>query len=200
MEIFIYVVIGGLVGYIIGKTIKERKKADEVNNEEQAYEDYTLTEEDENKVVAYALKQLKYNQNELQISTYMPDSGSKFTDRNWRFYAFLDDLRISICINGVARWKSDTEVSLLTSCAEHFIKGDNPFEEVQIELRTDDEQIIIDDWKTIEKFIDILYDTYYKLTFHQFVSYKVEEKKRLDKFRRERKVEIYKKIGIDISK
>lgn len=200
MGIIICILISGCIGYIIGSNFASTVKPPKVDIERpmstDEEESYTLTEEDENKIVAYALKQLKYNQNELQISTFMPDLGSKITDRNWRFYAFLDDLSITFDITDIIRWKSDTELHLLNQCVDKFIEGENPFTKISIELRTDDEEIEIMDWKTIEKFIDILFDTYFKMTFHQFVSYCVEEKKRLAEFRKERKKEIYKKIGI----
>lgn len=201
MGIIICILISGCIGYIIGYNFASPVKPPKVDIEgpmsTDEEESYTLTEEDENKIVAYALKQLKYNQNELQISTFMADCGSKYTDHNWAYYAFLDDLSIAISISGVARWKSDSELSLLTDCANKFIKGENPFEKIKVELRSDEEDVvIIEDWKTIEKFIDILYDTYYKLNFHQFVSLRRQEIKQLNDFRKERKKEIYKKIGI----
>lgn len=200
MGIIICILISGCIGYIIGSNFASTVKPPKVDIEEpmstNEEESYTLTEEDENKIVAYALKQLKYNQNELQISTFMTDLGSKITDHNWRFYAFLDDLSITFDITDIIRWKSDTELHLLNQCVDKFIEGENPFTKIFIELRTDDEKIEITDWKTIEKFIDILFDTYFKMTFHQFVSYRREEKERLKQFRKERKAEIYKKIGI----
>ena len=200
MGIIICILISGCIGYIIGSNFASTVKPPKVDIEEpmstNEEESYTLTEEDENKIVAYALKQLKYNQNELQISTFMTDLGSKITDHNWRFYAFLDDLSITFDITDIIRWKSDTELHLLNQCVDKFIEGENPFTKISIELRTDDEKIEIMDWKTIEKFIDILFDTYFKMTFHQFVSYRREEKERLKQFRKERKAEIYKKIGI----
>ena len=200
MGIIICILISGCIGYIIGSNFASTVKPPKVDIEEpmstNEEESYTLTEEDENKIVAYALKQLKYNQNELQISTFMTDLGSKITDHNWRFYAFLDDLSITFDITDIIRWKSDTELHLLNQCVDKFIEGENPFTKISIELRTDDEKIEITDWKTIEKFIDILFDTYFKMTFHQFVSYRREEKERLKQFRKERKAEIYKKIGI----
>ena len=200
MGIIVCILISGCIGYIIGSNFASTVKPPKVDIEEPMStndeESYTLTEEDENKIVAYALKQLKYNQNELQISTFMPDLGSKITDRNWRFYAFLDDLSITFDITDIIRWKSDTELHLLNQCVDKFIEGENPFTKISIELRTDDEKIEIMDWKTIEKFIDILFDTYFKMTFHKFVSYRREEKERLKQFRKERKAEIYKKIGI----
>ena len=200
MGIIICILISGCIGYIIGSNFASTVKPPKVDIEEpmstDEEESYTLTEEDENKIVAYALKQLKYNQNELQISTFMTDLGSKITDHNWRFYAFLDDLSITFDITDIIRWKSDTELHLLNQCVDKFIEGENPFTKISIELRTDDEKIEIMDWKTIEKFIDILFDTYFKMTFHQFVSYRREEKERLKQFRKERKAEIYKKIGI----
>lgn len=200
MGIIVCILISGCIGYIIGSNFASTVKPPKVDIEEPMStndeESYTLTEEDENKIVAYALKQLKYNQNELQISTFMTDLGSKITDRNWRFYAFLDDLSITFDITDIIRWKSDTELHLLNQCVDKFIEGENPFTKISIELRTDDEKIEIMDWKTIEKFIDILFDTYFKMTFHKFVSYRREEKERLKQFRKERKAEIYKKIGI----
>ena len=200
MGIIVCILISGCIGYIIGSNFASTVRPPKVDIEEpmstDEEESYTLTEEDENKIVAYALKQLKYNQNELQISTFMTDLGSKITDHNWRFYAFLDDLSITFDITDIIRWKSDTELHLLNQCVDKFIEGENPFTKISIELRTDDEKIEIMDWKTIEKFIDILFDTYFKMTFHQFVSYRREEKERLKQFRKERKAEIYKKIGI----
>lgn len=200
MGIIVCILISGCIGYIIGSNFASTVKPPKVDIEEpmstNEEESYTLTEEDENKIVAYALKQLKYNQNELQISTFMTDLGSKITDHNWRFYAFLDDLSITFDITDIIRWKSDTELHLLNQCVDKFIEGENPFTKISIELRTDDEKIEIMDWKTIEKFIDILFDTYFKMTFHKFVSYRREEKERLKQFRKERKAEIYKKIGI----
>lgn len=199
MGIIICILISGLIGYLLGISLSGTVKPPKVDIEEPMStndkENYTLTEEDENKVVAFALKQLKYNQNELQISSYMSDIG-RSSERNWRFYAFLDDLSIVFYIDDVVRWKSDTELNLLNQCVDKFIEGENPFTEISIELRTDDEKIEIMDWKTIEKFIDILFDTYFKMTFHHFVSYRREEKERLKQFRKERKAEIYKKIGI----
>lgn len=190
--------LGIVFGMIINHNLSKKKyKNEEIDQEKDELEDYVLTEEDENKVISYALKQLKYNQNELQISTYSPFPKSEITEDNWRYYAFLDDLRIIIYINGVIRWKSDSEKSLLTYCANKFIEGDNPFEEIKIELRSDDNDVVlIEDWNILEKFIDILYDHYFKMTFHSFVSARRKELKKMNEFRRNRKKEIYNKIGI----
>ena len=158
---------------------KKKYKNEEINQEKDELEDYVLTEEDENKVISYALKQLKYNQNKLQISTCVPFLKNVTTEDNWRYYAFLEDFRIIIFINGVIRWKSDTETSLLKKCADEFITGNNPFEKIKIELRFSDENIVfIEDWNIIEKFIDILYDHCFKMNFHSFMSeYRKELKK-----------------------
>ena len=201
MGILISIIIGGLIGYKLGTYFASPVEPPKVDIENtmstNKEEKYTLTKKDENKIILYALKQLKYNQNELQISTFMTDCGSKFTDHNWAYYAFLDDLSITIYVNGIARWKSDSELSLLTDCANKFIEGENPFEKIKIELRSDeDDEVIIEDWKIIEKFIDILYDTYFKLSFHMFVSLRRQEIKKMNDFRKERKERIYKKIGI----
>ena len=199
MVIIICILISGCIGYIIGSNFASTVKPPKVDIEEPMStndeESYTLTEDDKNKVIAYALKQLKYNQTELQISTYSNDMG-RCSQHNWRYYAFLDDLSIVFYIEDIVRWKSDTELTLLNQCVDKFIEGENPFAKVSVELRTDDDRIEITDWETIEKFIDILFDTYLKMTFHKFVSYRVAEKKRLAAFRKERKAEIYKKIGI----
>ena len=196
-----------LVGTVIVLAIKlhnlnsERMYDKEIEEEAEEYEGHTLTEEDENKIVAYALKQLKYNQNELHISDYNPFNKDTVSERSWRYYAFLDDVSIVYCINGVIRWESDSELSLLSDCAEEFLKGEdfNPFTRIKIELRTfdDKDKVEVEDWPTIEKFVDILYDTYYKMTFHQFVSLIRKEKERMDKFTKQRKVELYKKVVID---
>lgn len=200
MGILICALIGGCIGYLIGTSLNNPVKPPKVDIEQpmstNEEENDTLTEEDANKVVAYALKQLKYNQNELQISTYSPDMGSKITDRNWKYYAFLDDLTIVIYVSDVARWEADSELSLLNSCVDKFIGGENPFEKIKVELRYGDETVYIEDWKTIEKFIDILYDTYFKMSFHKCVSLRRQEMKHIQEFCNERKKEIHKKIGI----
>lgn len=198
----IFAVIVFSLGIIFGMTIehnlsKNKYKNEEIDQEKDELENYVLTEEDENKVIRYALKQLKYNQNELQISTYDPFPKNNTTEDSWRYYAFLEDLRIIIYINGVIRWKSDSETSLLRDCADEFITGNNPFEKIQIELRYGDNDIVsIEDWNIIEKFIDILYDHYFKMNFHSFVSEHRKELKKMNEFCRNRKKEIYNKIGI----
>lgn len=198
----IFVVIVFSLGIVFGMTIsynlsKKKYKNEEINQEKDELEDYVLTEEDENKVISYALKQLKYNQNKLQISTCVPFPKNATTEDNWRYYAFLEDFRIIIFINGVIRWKSDTETSLLKKCADEFITGNNPFEKIKIELRFSDENIVfIEDWNIIEKFIDILYDHYFKMNFHSFISEYRKELKKMNEFYRNRKKEIYNKIGV----
>lgn len=200
-EIIFAIVVFG-IGTVFGMTIehnlyKKKYKNEEIDQEKDELEDYVLTEEDENKVISYALKQLKYNQNELQISTYDPFTKNETTEYNWRYYAFLEDLRIIIYINGVIRWKSDSETSLLINCVDDFIAGNNPFEKVEIELHSgDNDTVSIEDWNTIEKFIDILYDHYFKMNFHSFVSAHKKELKKMNEFCRNRKKEIYNKIGI----
>lgn len=203
MAEIIFAVIVFSLGIIFGMTInhnlsKKKYKNEEIDQEKDELEDYVLTEEDKNKVISYALKQLKYNQNELQISTYDPFSKNEATtESNWRYYAFLEDIRIIISINGVIRWKSDSETSLLRDCADEFISGNNPFEKIQIELRYGGNDIVsIEDWNIIEKFIDILYDNYFKINFHSFVSAHKKELKKMNEFCRNRKKEIYNKIGI----
>lgn len=190
--------LGIIFGMIINHNLSKKKyKNEEIDQEKDELEDYVLTEEDENKVISYALKQLKYNQNELQISAYDPFHKNETTENNWRYYAFLEDLRIIISINGVIRWKSDSETSLLKKCADEFITGNNPFEKIQIELRFCDKDIVsIENWNIIEKFIDILYDHYFKMNFHSFVSAHGKELKKMNEFFRNRKKEIYNKIGI----
>ena len=122
----IFAVIVFSVGIIFGMTInhnlsKKKYKNEEIDQEKDELEDYVLTEKDENKVIRYALKQLKYNQNEFQISTYSP-LRNKFSEYNWRYYAFLDDLRITIYITGVVRSEYDSEISLLRDCVDKFIE------------------------------------------------------------------------------
>lgn len=176
---------------------KQQVYVEDSNNE---CDEYRLTEEDENKIIAYALKQLKYNQKEFQVSEFnFLGRKNVLIEREWQWYAFLDDLSVIIYVDGVPRCECESEQTLLKLCVDKFLEGEdcNPFDRIKIELHTGDEPICVCDWETKEKFIDILYDAYFNMPFHKVVSEIQKEKEMLNNFRKERKKEIYEKIGIE---
>ena len=173
-----------------------QKSSDEQIEEEE--ELASLSEEDENKVVKFALKQMKYSYEKPDLSYFHNDLGSSFSSHKFHFFLQLQDISVRIYVVGPCRLESDTEVSMLHSCAQYFYKQENPFIYVKVSPHTynDEDEVEVTDWKTIEKFVDIMYDKVYGKNFRTFVRDIKAEEDKLNKFRKQRDNELYNKIGI----
>lgn len=158
----------------------------------------SLSEEDENKIVKFALKQMKYSHEKPDLSYFHADLDRSFSSHKFRFFLQLQDVFVRIYVAGPCRWKSDTVHSMLRCCARHFYKQENPFIYVRVSLHTYnyEDEVEVTDWKTIEKFVDIMYDKVYGKNFRTFVRDIKAEEDELNKFRKQRNTELYNKIGI----
>lgn len=183
--------------YSIGKLYDQQSSDEQIEDKEEE-ESVSLSEEDENKVVKFALKQMKYSYEKPELSHFHTDVGSSFSSHKFHFFLQLQDVSVRIFVEGPCRWESDAEVSMLHSCAQYFYKQENPFIYVKVSPHTykDEDEVEVTDWKTIEKFVDIMYDKVYGKNFRTFVRDVKAEEDKLNKFRKQRDNELYNKIGI----
>lgn len=175
-----------------------QQSSDEQIEEKEEEELGSLSEEDENKIVKFALKQMKYSYEKPDLSYFHTDLGSSFSSHKFHFFLQLQDISVRIYVAGPCRWKNDTEGSMLHCCARYFYEQENPFIYVKVSPHTykDEDEVEVTDWKTIEKFVDILYDKVYGKNFRTFIRDKKAEEDKLNKFRKQRNNELYNKIGI----
>lgn len=208
METLIYICIALMIGYVVGLSLKSPVKPPQIRKEENEKQDekvenedaglYVLTEEDENRVIKYALKQFKYSYEKPELSIFHKSRGSFVSSYNFYFYIYLKDLSIRIYVDGPIRWECDTETQMMTECAKYFYEKENPFEKVKVELGThkDEDTVEVTDWKTVEKFVDIMYDKVYGKNFRNFVRDLKDENAKIAAFCKERDAKLYKEIGI----
>lgn len=175
-----------------------QQSSDEQIEDKEEEESVSLSEEDENKVVKFALKQMKYSYEKPELSYFHTDVCSSISSHKFHFFLQLQDISVRIYVEGPCRWESDTECSMLHSCAQYFYKQENPFIYVKVSPHTykDEDEVEVTDWETIEKFVDIMYDKVYGKNFRTFVRDVKAEEDKLNKFRKQRDNELYNKIGI----
>lgn len=175
-----------------------QQSSDEQIEDKEEEELVSLSEEDENKIVKFALKQMKYSYEKPNLSHFHKDLDSSISSHKFHFFLQLQDVSVRIYVDGPCRWGSDTECSMLHSCAQYFYKQENPFIYVKVSLHTykDEDEVDVTDWKTIEKFVDIMYDKVYGKNFRTFVRDVKAEEDKINKFCKQRDNELYNKIGI----
>lgn len=171
---------------------------EEIQEQVEEEEPECLSEEDENKIVKFALKQMKYSYEKPDLGYFHTDYGRSLSSHRFHFFLQLQDVSVRVYAEGPVRWESDTVCTMLHECAKYLCKEENPFSYVKISLHTykDEDEIDITDWKTIEKFVDIMYDKVYGKNFRTFVREVKAEEDRLTALKNQYNNEIYNKIGI----
>lgn len=80
-----------------------QKSSDEQIEEEE--ELASLSEEDENKVVKFALKQMKYSYEKPDLSYFHKDLGSSFSSHKFHFFLQLQDISVRIFVEVLVYWR-----------------------------------------------------------------------------------------------